>query len=71
MEPLLRAIAIVIEISILTAIIGCMLAGAELTLFDLGLGSKYRKMLAVALLVAGSIAVVFFIAHLTSFYPGN
>lgn len=69
MDVLLRTIAIFIEVLILAAIIYCLLTGARLTIFDLGLGSKYKKVVTMALVVAGCIVVVFFIAHLTSFYP--
>lgn len=69
MEVLLRAVAILVEVVILAAIIYCLLTGARLTLFDLGLGPKYKKVVTMALVVAGFIVVVFFIAHLTSFYP--
>ena len=69
MDVVLRTLAIFIEVLILAAIIFCLLAGVWLTLFDLGLGPKYKKILAMALVVAGCIVMVFFIAHLTAFYP--
>ena len=69
MDILLRAIAIFIEVVIVAAIIYCLLAGVRLTVFDLGLGARYRKIVAMALVLAGGMVVVFFIAHLASFYP--
>jgi len=69
MDILIRTIAIFIEVSILVAIMYCLLTGAWLTIFDLGLGPKYKKVVTMVLVVAGCIVVVFFIAHLTSFYP--
>ncbi len=69
MDILPRIIAIFIEVVILVAIILCLLVGARLTVFDLGLGPKYKKVVTMALVMAGGIVVVFFIAHLTSFYP--
>ena len=69
MDILFRTIAILIEVVILAAIIYCLLTGVWLTIFDLRLGPKYKKVVTMALVVAGCIAVVFFIAHLTSFYP--
>ena len=69
MDILLRTIAIFIEVVIVAAIIYCLLAGVWLTVFDLGLGARYRKIVAMALVLAGCIVVVFFIAHLASFYP--
>ena len=69
MDVLLRAIAILIEVSILGAIIYSLLTGVRLTAFDLGLGPKYKKIVAIMLVVVGGLVVVFFISHLTSFYP--
>ena len=69
MDVLLRTIAIFIEVAILVMIIYCLLVGAWLTVLDLGLGAKYKKVVTMALVTAGCIVVVFFIAHLTAFYP--
>ncbi len=69
MDILLRTIAIFIEVVILAAIMYVLLNGVRLTLFDLGIGEKYRKIVAMALVLAGCIVVIFFIAHLTTFYP--
>ena len=67
---MIRAIAIVIEVLILAAMMYVMLAGVRLIMFDLGLGRKYDRFIVTALLLVGAVSVVFFIAHLTSFYPG-
>ena len=69
MDVLLRVIAIVIEVLLLTAIIYVLLTGVWLTIFDLGIGPKYKKVITTVLVVAGCILVVFFITHLTAFYP--
>ena len=69
MDILLRTVAIFIEVVLLAAIIYSMLNGARLTIFDFGVGPKYNKMETAALMVIGVIVVVFFIAHLTTFYP--
>ncbi len=69
MDVLLRTIAIFIEVLILVSIIYCLLTGVWLTAFDLGLVPKYKRVVAMALMLVGCIVVVFFIAHLTSFYP--
>ena len=69
MDIVLRVIAIFIELVLLTAIIYSMLSGARLTVFDMGVGPKYHKMVTTALMMIGAIVVVFFIAHLTTFYP--
>ena len=69
MDILLRVIAIAIEVLILAALMYALLTGVWLTIFDLGLGPKYKKAVAMALALVGGMAVIFFIAHLTSFYP--
>ena len=69
MDVLLRVIAIFIEVVILASIMYVLLTGVRLTLFDLGIGSKYTRVVAMVLIMGGVILVVFFIAHLTTFYP--
>ncbi len=69
MDIFIRAIAIFIEVLILVAIAYSVLNGVRLTAFDLGIGPKYRRAVAMALLAIGTIILVFFIAHLTTFYP--
>ena len=66
---MLRTIAIIIEAVILAAIAYSVLNGVRLAAFDLGIGPKYSKAIAMALLAVGLLIVVFFIAHLTTFYP--
>lgn len=69
MDVFLRVIAISIEVVILMALAGCLLYGVWLTIFDLGLGGKYKTAIAMALVVVSCLVVVFLIAHLTTFYP--
>lgn len=69
MDVALRVIAIFIEVIILVSVIYALLVGARLTIFDLGLGSKYKRVITMALILAGAMVVVFFIGHLVSFYP--
>ena len=69
MDVFLRTIAIFIEVIILSALLYCLLKGAWLAIFDLGLGQKYKKAVAMALVAVGVIVAVFLIAHLTAFYP--
>jgi hypothetical protein len=69
MDTFLRALAIIVEVLILAALIYALLRGVQLTVFDLGLEPKYKKIVVLALVLAGSAAIVFFIAHLISFYP--
>lgn len=65
-----RVVAITIEISLLTAITFSMLGGVYLAAFDLGLKTKYSRMVALALITMGALAFIFYIAHHTTFYPG-
>jgi succinate dehydrogenase/fumarate reductase cytochrome b subunit len=69
MDIFLRTIAIIIEVLILTAITYALFNGVRLTASDLGIGPKYGKAVILALLAVGFIVVIFFIAHLTTFYP--
>ena len=69
MDIFLRTIAIILEVALLAVIAYAILNGARLTAFDLGVKPKYGKALTMALLAVGIIVVVFFIAHLTTFYP--
>jgi succinate dehydrogenase/fumarate reductase cytochrome b subunit len=69
MDIFLRAIAIFIEVLILAVLAYSVLNGVRLAAFDLGIGPKYSKAVAMALLAVGFIALIFFIAHLTAFYP--
>ncbi len=69
METALRGIAIFIEVSILTAIIGAMMAGIGLVAFDIGLGAKYKKIVTMALIMVTVMCAAFFIGHLTFLYP--
>ena len=69
MDIFLRAIAVFLEVVLLAAIAYAVLNGVRLAAFDLGIGPKYRKAIAMMLLAVGVILVVFFVAHLTTFYP--
>ena len=69
MDLLLRTIAIIVEVVILAAIAYVVLNGVRLAALDLGVKAKYNKVITMALFTAGTIVVVFFIAHLATFYP--
>ena len=69
MDILVRTIVIILEVLILAAIAYSVLNGVRLTAFDLGIGPKYSKAIAMSLLAVGFIILIFFIAHLTAFYP--
>ena len=69
MDVFIRSIAIFVEVVLLAVIAYSFLQGIRLTAMDLGAGAKYKKELTMAMVVMGIIVVVFFIAHLTTFYP--
>ena len=69
MDIFLRTIAIIIEVLLLVVIAYAILNGFRLTAFDLGIKSKYSKIVAMAFIVVGCVVLVFFIAHLTAWYP--
>ena len=69
MDILLRTIAIIIELLILAVIAYSILKGVKLTALDLGIRTKYKKILTLLVVVVGIIVMFFFIAHLTTFYP--
>jgi len=66
---LLRALAILIEILILGGIIFSLLWAVRLILFDLLLGPRYKGIITMLLVAVGAVCIIFFISHLTSFYP--
>ena len=65
----MRTIAIIFELLILAVVAYSVLNGARLTVFDLGIGPKYGRVIAMAFIVVGSLVAIFFIAHLTVWYP--
>lgn len=69
METSFRPIAIVVELALLMAVIYSLFAGVNFALFDLGLNQKYQKFIKFVLMIMGCLALVFFIAHLFTFYP--
>lgn len=69
MDALLRGVGIFLEWLVLSAIAYCILWGVKLMLADLGVGRKYMKGITLGLIAAGSLLIVFFFAHLITFYP--
>ena len=69
MDAFLRTIAVIVEVLLLAVVAYSVLNGVRLTALDIGLKDKYRRAIAMALFVVGGIVVVFFIAHLTLWYP--
>jgi hypothetical protein len=69
MEISLRPVAMVVELTILMAVIYSLFAGVQFAFFDLGLNKKYQKFITWVMMIMGSLALVFFVAHLITFYP--
>jgi hypothetical protein len=69
METSFRPIAILVELTILMGIIYSLFTGVKLVIFDLGLDQKYHPFIKWVLMIMGCLALVFFAAHLITFYP--
>lgn len=67
----MRALFVIIELSVLIGCMFCLLLGTWLTLLDMGLKPKYRMAVLMPVMVIGGVGVTFFIAHLLSFYPSS
>jgi hypothetical protein len=64
-----RPIAIFVELAILMGILYSLFTGVKLVIFDLGLDPKYSPFIKWVLRIMGFLALVFFAAHLITFYP--
>ena len=69
MESVFRPIAIAVEVIILMGVIYSLFLGVKLTAFDFGLEEKYKRFICWVFVIMGCLALVFFIAHLVTFYP--
>jgi hypothetical protein len=66
---LFRILAIIVEVSVLMALIYSIFNGARYALFDYGLDEKYSEFIRLMVVIVGCIALAFFAAHLITFYP--
>jgi succinate dehydrogenase/fumarate reductase cytochrome b subunit len=64
-----RPIAIVVEVVLLMAVIYSLFLGVKLSALDFGLEEKYKRFICWVFMIMGCVALVFFIAHLITFYP--
>ncbi len=64
-----RPVVMIVEIIVLMGVMGSLFLGVKLSAFDFGLEEKYKRFLCWVFLVMGCLALVFFIAHLVTFYP--
>jgi hypothetical protein len=69
MDTFLSVLAILVEVAILGAAFGCIIAGVRLMLFDLGIKQEHNKIVTLFLTAVGSLLLVFIFCHLFTFYP--
>ena len=69
MESAFRPVAIAVEVIILMGVISSLFLGMKLSALDFGLEEKYQEFIDWVFMIMGCLALVFFIAHLITFYP--
>ncbi len=69
MESAFRPVAIAVEVIILMGVIYSLFLGVKLSALDFGLEEKYKSFICWVFMIMGCLALVFFVAHLITFYP--
>jgi hypothetical protein len=69
METSFRPIATLVELAILMGMIYSLFTGVKLVISDFSLDPKYYPFIKWVLMIMGCLALVFFAAHLITFYP--
>jgi len=69
MGSILRPGVMIVEIIVLMGVVWSLFLGMKLTAFDFGVEEKYKTFLCWVFMIMGCLALVFFIAHLVTFYP--
>jgi hypothetical protein len=69
MGSFFRLVVMIAEIIVLMGVIWSLFLGVKLSAFDFGLEEKYKRFLCWVFMIMGCLALVFFIAHLVTFYP--
>ncbi len=69
MGDILRLVEIIVEVIVLMGVIGSLFLGVKLTALDFGVEEKYKTFLCWVFMIMGCLALVFFLAHLVTFYP--
>ena len=64
-----RPLAIAVEVIILMGVISSLFLAVKLSALDFGLEEKYQKFIDWVFMIMGCLALVFFVAHLVTFYP--
>ena len=62
-------IAVAVEVIILMGVMYSLFLAVKLSALDFGLEEKYQKFIDWVFMIMGCLALVFFIAHLVTFYP--
>jgi hypothetical protein len=69
MGSFLRPTVMIVEIIVLMGVIWSLFLGVKLSAIDFGLEEKYKRFLCWVFMIMGCLALIFFIAHLVTFYP--
>ena len=69
MESALRPVAIAVEVIVLMGVIYALFLGVKLAAIDFGLEEKFQTFIDWVFMIMGCLALVFFVAHLVTFYP--
>ena len=69
MGSFLRPAVMIVEIILLMGVIWSLFLGVKLSALDFGLEEKYKRFICWVFVIMGCLALVFFIAHLVTFYP--
>ena len=69
MESALRPVAIAVEVIVLMGVIYSLFLGVKLAAIDFGLEEKFQTFIDWVFMIMGCLALVFFVAHLVTFYP--
>jgi len=69
MESALRPVAIALEVIVLMGVIFSLFLGVKLAAIDFGLEEKFQTFIDRVFMIMGCLALVFFVAHLVTFYP--
>ena len=69
MGSFLRPTVMIVEIIVLMGVIWSLFLGVKLSALDFGLEEKYQNFIDWVFMIIGCLALVFFVAHLVTFYP--
>jgi hypothetical protein len=64
-----RLLAIAVEVILLMGVISSLFLAVKLSALDFGLEEKYQNFIDWVFMIMACLALVFFVAHLVTFYP--